>query len=299
MTLLAVSASAVAAFFVAGYVVGTPPRIGLPRRHQERRTASAGQQWLTQAGVALTPRQFWTGSTVIGLLAYLGVLGITATPVVALAPAVTVALLPRWALARQRSRRLREVQEAWPDGLRQLRAAIATGRSLPQAVAGLAADGPIPLRKAFARFPVLLRMIGMVPALETIKAELADPTSDRVIEVLVLAHERGGRTVGDILHDLADATTTDVATLEQIETDALEQKINARAVFALPWLVLLMLCSRPGHFRDFYASGQGLVVVAIGGALSLLGMWLVGRLAREPVEPRVLVPGEPPLQGRP
>ncbi len=36
------------------------------------------------------------------------------------------------------------------------------------------------------------------PALELVKEELADPTSDRVIEVLLLAHERGGPIVRHI-----------------------------------------------------------------------------------------------------
>ncbi len=38
-------------------------------------------------------------------------------------------------------------------------------------------------------------MLRVVPALETIKEELADPSSDKVIEVLVLAHQYGGETL--------------------------------------------------------------------------------------------------------
>jgi Flp pilus assembly protein TadB len=79
-----------------------------------------------------------------------------------------------------------------------------------------------------------------------------------------------------------------VKTGEQIATDALEQKINARAVFVLPWLVLLLLTARPGHFRDFYQSSGGLLVVAVAGVASLLGVLVLGRLARDPVEERVL-----------
>ncbi|HWB70759.1 MAG TPA: hypothetical protein VG452_00950 [Egibacteraceae bacterium] len=287
MRLLAALCSGVAAYLLVGYVTGCAPRLELGRARRTRGQLSRRQLWLTQAGVKLTPRQFWVGSTAVGVAAFVLVALTTSTPVVAAVPAISVALLPQVYFARQRARRLREVQEAWPDGLRELLAGIAAGMSLPQAIAVLASSGPLPLQRAFARFSLLARMLGVVAALELIKEELADPTSDRVIEVLILAHDRGGRTVSAVLRDLAAAATHDTRTLEEIATSGLEQKINARAVFVLPWLVLLTLTARPGHFRDFYQSSGGLVVVIVAGLLSLLGMWLVGRLGREPAEERV------------
>ncbi len=183
------------------------------------------------------------------------------------------------------------MQAAWPDGLRDLIASIAAGRSLTQALDALAASGPAPLQEAFARFPMLARMLGTVPALEVIKEELADPTSDRVIEVLVIAHERGGQIVRDILEDLVAATTRDLKVLEEIETEGLEMKINARAVLVLPWLVLVALTIRDGPFRDFYRSTGGLVVVLIAGVLSVAGGFLIARLASTRAEQRVFGSG--------
>ena len=89
-------------------------------------------------------------------------------------------------------------------------------------------------------------MLGTGPALELVKEELADPTSDRVLEVLILAHERGGAIVREILDDLVDATTRDLKLLDELETEGLEMRINARAVVVLPWLVLVALTARPG-----------------------------------------------------
>jgi tight adherence protein B len=122
-----------------------------------------------------------------------------------------------------------------------------------------------------------------------IKADLADPTSDRVIEVLILAYERGGSVVPEILSDLAEATTRDLWTLEEIQTDALEQKINSRVVFVLPWLVLVALTARSGPFREFYASSAGVVVALIGAVMSLVGVVIASKLGRQPTETRVFV----------
>src|SRR5437667_248392 len=114
-----------------------------------------------------------------------------------------------------------------------------------------------------------------------------EPTSDRVIEVLVLAHERGGRIVTEVLRDLADATARDCKTLEEIASDRLEPKINSRAVFALPWFVLVMLTATPGPIRDFYRTSRGVAVIVLAALMSLVGIWIVERLSRDPVEERV------------
>jgi tight adherence protein B len=286
MTLLAGLAVGVFVYFLVGFATGYAPEIKI-RRFRPRKQISNRQLWLNQAGVSLTPRQFFAGSVAVGTIAFVAIAALTGAPMVALVPAAGVAALPHAYFARRRNAHLRRVQEAWPDGLRDLIASISAGRSLPQALSALAATGPAPLQEAFARFPMLSRMLGTVPALEVIKEELADPTSDRVIEVLVLAHERGGQIVRDILEDLVAATTRDLKLLEEIETEGLEMKINARAVLVLPWLVLVALTIREGPFRDFYRSTGGLIVVLVAGLLSLVGGFLITRLARTRGEQRV------------
>jgi tight adherence protein B len=262
----------------------------LPRRltRSTRARVMPRREWLRPPGAAFTPWQFWTGSLLAGAVTFAIVTLVTGAAVVAAAPALGVAALPRAYFGRQRAARLRAVQAAWPDGLRDLGASITAGRSLTQALGRLAQDGPAALREEFARFPALARVLGTEPALEMVREELADPTSDRVIEVLVVAHERGGAVVPEIIADLVSATTRDVKLLDELETDGLEMRLNTRAVLALPWLVLVALTVRPGPFRDFYGSTGGLVVVAIGAAFSALGAWWVGRLARAEREPRVL-----------
>lgn len=277
-----------ACFLVAGLPRGRTRGLFAPRRAGVR-AGRGGQRriWLQQAGATLTPAQFAAGSMLVGVLAFLVLAVLTGAPAVALVPSVALALLPRAYFARRRQRRLREVQEAWPDGLRDVLSSVAAGRSVRHAVAELAESGPAALRVAFARFPVRSRMLGTVPALELVKEELADPASDRVLEVLVLAHERGGRIVTEILEDLIVATTRDLKASEEIASESLEMKINARAVLVLPWLVLVMLTVRAGAFRDFYQTRAGVWVVVLGAVLSAVGAALIGRLARERAERRV------------
>jgi len=287
VTLLAALCVGVCCAALAGAALGVlPRRIGVtPRR---ARVPARAQLWLHQAGLTATPSQFVGASIALGAAALLAVAAMTGSVFVAIVPALSLALLPRSYYSRRRRLRMRAVQAAWPDGLRDLLASIAAGRSLTQAVNALSTTGPPALRDAFARFPELARVLGTVPALDVVKEELSDPTSDRVLEVLMLAHERGGTIVRTILEDLATATTADLKLLEELETEGLEMRINARAVVVLPWLVLVALTVRPGPFRDYYRTGAGVATLAVAAALSLVGVVLLDRLGRQHDEQRVL-----------
>src|SRR5581483_1750392 len=133
-------------------------------------------------------------------------------------------------LARRRAARRQAVLAAWPDTLRELAAGVGAGRSLTQALRDLAVTAPEPLREAFAQFESLDRALGTAAALEVVRGDLAEPTSDRIVEVLLLALERGGPIVARILDDLVVATSKDLKVLDEIESDGLEMKLNARAV---------------------------------------------------------------------
>ena len=281
VTVVAAAATSVAVAFVARWVL-----TGVRDRSRPR-TRGAG--WLKESGVDVTPGQFWLASVGAGLGTYAVVFALTSLPIVSLMPSVVVATLPKAYFSRKRAQRLDDVQRSWPDGLRDLHASVRSGASLPTAIEGLASFGPVPLREAFRDFPVYSRSLGVVPALEMIRSDLSDPTSDRVIEVLILAYERGGAVVPEILADLADATTKDLWTLEEIRTDALEQKINSRIVFVLPWLVLVAMTARAGPFREFYASPMGVLVAAVGGVMSVVGVVIATKLGAQPTEPRVFV----------
>ena len=113
--------------------------------------------WLDQAGVGLGLAAFWGGSAFAGGFAMLAIAALTGSVFVGAVPGFAVALLPRAYFGRRRRSRMKEVQAAWPDGLRDVVASIAAGLSLTQAITNLAATGPAASRAAFAQFPQLAR----------------------------------------------------------------------------------------------------------------------------------------------
>jgi tight adherence protein B len=290
--LLASLAVGVVAYLAAGLLTGYTPQVRgrvrtLGRAGTRGRAGFDRQVWLLQAGTELSVVQFLAGSVAAAVVTLVLVGVVTGDPIVAVVPAVAIGLLPRAFFGRRRARRLAELQQAWPDGLRHIVGGVESGMSLNQSIASLATSGPEPLRLAFERFAVNARMVGLPAALEIVKGQLANSTSDRVIEVLLLAHERGGRIVTEVLSDLAEATTKDLKTIEEIASDQLEPKINARAVFALPWLVLVLLTASAGPFRAFYRSAAGVAVIVAAAVMSAIGILIVERMSKDEPEERV------------
>ena len=287
MRVMAALMAGVTASLLVALVTGVmPASIGRSRRRKvvESRTAVA----LRQSGLMIPASRMYLIAFGCAAAVFVAVYGLSGVGVVAIVPAVVAGFGPRWWLARRAAHRQELVLRAWPDAVRDVVASIGAGVSLQHSLEQLADYGPLALRPVFTRFSVAARAVGVVPALEGMRDDLADATSDRVIEILLVAYERGGAIVPDILRDLAAATTRDIWVLEQVQTESLEQRINARAVFALPWFVLIAITLQEGPFRDFYRSAAGVVVIVIGGLASAFGMMLIRRLGTQPVEPRVL-----------
>lgn len=285
MRFLAALFAAVAVAAAVAAVTGIKlPMPRPPRRPRTPAWAEAAQR----EGISLL--RFLGASVAVVAIAWLVVAAFTGSALVALVPSLAVGLIPATYVRSRAQRRHNERLAAWPDAMRSLVSSLQAGTSLHQALLELGRSGPVPLREVWVRYQRLTdHGLPETRALDVVRRELADPLSDRICEVLAIATTKGSRIALRVLRDIADAAAADVQLGERLQTAALEQRLNARAVFALPWITLIVLCGRPGPFRDFYASGQGASVLLLAAAMSTAGMFLVRRLSRTPDEPRVLL----------
>ncbi len=287
MRLAAALAGGVFAYLLVGVLTGHAPR-SLVRSSGRTRSRSGLADRLHQADVAVTVGQFVAMSAGAGAVTFLVVWVLSGALPVAAVPALAVACLPRAWVTRQGERQAGLRVGAWPDALRDLVAHLEAPMSLHRGLVELGRSGPAPLRPAWRRYEALTTALDYRAALESVRSELADPVSDRIIAVLAVAHEQGAGVVMDVLRDLADATAKDLRLNDEIDTAQLERRIEARAAVVLPFAVLVLLCSTSGPYRDFYSSGGGLVVIVVGSVMALGGMALIARLGRLPAEARVL-----------
>ena len=290
MTLLASLLAGIAVYSGVGVLTGYAPKIRF--RKVLKPDLSRQQMWLIQAGSDLTTWQFTAGSGTVGFVVFVLTSMVTGAWWLGVVPALVAALMPQAYYSRRRRERLRRFREAWPDALRDMLATITAGSTLVLALYDLAENGPLPLRPAFGRFQLVSRMMGVVPALELVKEELGDPTSDRVIEVLVLAYQHGGSLMNEVLRDLVGEITEDLRLEADIRADGTEQRIESQVVLVIPWLMLLFLSVTSYQYQAYYRSVDGLIVVGIAMGWSLVGVLMLKRLGRAMSERRVLVRSE-------
>lgn len=255
---------------------------------RRRRQRAGARGWLRQAGVTVTPTKFAATSGGLGLAAAGVVWAASGALPLAVAIGIGVATLPKAWFARQRELRARERLVHWPEVLRDLVAHLETPMSLHRALVELSMSGPRPFRPIWSRYRQLAATLDQRTALLAVKADLADPVSDRTIEIIISAGEQGTVAAIEILRRLADDTTKDLRLLEAMETAQLEQRIEANAAVVLPFAVLVFLCATAAPFREFYSSAAGGRIIAIGAVMSLAGRAVIRRLGALPEEERVM-----------
>lgn len=202
------------------------------------------------------------------------------------------AILAGWApLAgvRLRARQRRVVlRDLWPEAVDNLVSGIRAGLSLPEALAQLSERGPEPLRPSFAAFAEDHRATGrFAECLDRLKADLADPVGDRIIEALRLTREVGGNDLGNLLRTLSTFLREDARTRAELEARQSWTVNAARLAVAAPWVVLAMLATRPEAVTA-YNRPAGVLVLAIGAAVSVIAYRVMMVIGRLPEEGRVL-----------
>lgn len=260
-----------------------------PPRQQPNGWAARRQDALVRAGLeGVTTPQLAATCLGLGFVGFLLAVLVSRSVVIGAAFGVIAAWAPV-ALVRLRARQRSDaLRDAWPDVVDDLASAVRAGLSLPEALAQLAQRGPEQLRPAFRRFADDYRASGRFSdSVDRLKASLADPVADRVVETLRLAREVGGSDLGRLLRTLSAFLREDARTRGELESRQAWAVNAARLAVAAPWLVLALLSLRP-EAVEAYDSTAGLIVLATGGALSVVAYRLMIRIGRLPREERVL-----------
>lgn len=244
---------------------------------------------LVQAGAgAVTPGALVATATGLGLVVALLLGSLAGSAVVGVGFGLLAARGP-FALVTARARhRADEARRLWPDVVDSLASGVRAGLTLPEAVAQVGTRGPDPLREPFVLFGEDYRASGRFhDSLDLLKARLADPVADRIVETLRLTREVGGTDLGHTLRTLAEFLRADARVRGEIEARQSWTVNAARLAAAAPWVVLAMLAFR-GQSLAAYNSAAGVTVLVAGAAATVVAYRLMVRAGRLATEERVL-----------
>ncbi|WP_207453328.1 type II secretion system F family protein [Herbiconiux sp. SYSU D00978] len=258
----------------------------------------SGSRRPRRAGARLRERLVLAGLGDVGLPVLLGVtvavalgaaaLAFVLVPVLPVAAAAGVlglaapATVLRWrARSRRRANRL-----LWPDVVDHLVAGVRSGQALPDALSALAVNGPEAMRAEFALFERDWRITGDFGlAIDALKARLADPVADRLLETLRMSREVGGSELPGVLRALAGYLRADGALRAEVEARQGWVVNAARLGVAAPWIVLVLLATRP-EAAAAYNSAGGVALILVGLVLSVVAYRLMLGIGRLPEEQR-------------
>ena len=260
-----------------------------PKRRTGARRPGRRAQLLAAAGLTgINAAQLLALQIGLGLLVTVVVLLTTGTVTVSLAFGIFGFGLPVVQVRRLAGKRRADLREVWPEAVDNLASAVRAGLSLPEALSALAGRGPEALRPHFARFAAEYRSSGRFGAcLDRLKAELADPVGDRIVETLRVAREVGGSDLGRVLRTLSAFLREDARTRAELETRQGWVVQAARLAVAAPWVVLLLLATQSTTLAA-YDSPLGTALLVGGGVLCVVAYRVMLRIGRLPEDVRVL-----------
>ena len=246
-----------------------------------RMLAEAG---FPSASPATVPAATIAGGTAAAAATWL----MAGVPAVSVLAGVAAGAAPVLWLRSQAARRRKARRGMWPDVCDLLIGAIRSGLPVPEALARIADSVPPALRPAFRTYATDLSASGQFDSSVTrLKATLADPTADRILETLRMARQVGGGQLVPVLRALSAAVRSDTAM--RAEVDARQSWTRGAAMLGViaPWVILLLLSLRPEGSAAYSGVG-GLVLITSGAAVSVLAYRLMLRVGRLPEPERWL-----------
>ena len=254
-----------------------------------------GRQWpvttlhdrLAQAGLG------WISVPALVVVSILAAVAATAATF-ALVPVVAIGLiaglagfvLPTSIVGWRARTRRRAARVLWPDIVDHLVSALRSGLALPDSVVTLAHNGPALTREAFAEFEREYRATGNFGlCVDDLKTRLADPVADRILETLRMSREVGGSELTTVLRNLATYLRQEAAIRSEVDARQSWVMNAAKLGVAAPWVILILLATRP-EAAAAYNSSAGVVLIVAGMFVTAAAYRVMLGLGRMPEERR-------------
>ncbi len=236
---------------------------------------------LRRAGFERVPIAVFAGAAfALGLALGAVALALTGVVAVALIALIGGSVAPVTIVRVRSVQRRNRNRLVWPDVVDHLVASIRSGVALPEGVAGLAESGPAVLREDFAAYTRQYRLTGSFRvALDELKERLADPTADRILETLRMSRDVGGSELPTVLKSLGSYLREEQAVRHEVEAKQSWVMNAAKLGSAAPWIVLLMLGTRP-EAASAFNSFEGAIVILIGLGVTVAAYLLMLRIAK-------------------
>jgi tight adherence protein B len=195
------------------------------------------------------------------------------------AAGLALGAVPFTVIAFKRNRRLRQFEEHFPEALDLLGRAVRAGHAFTTGMEMIGKESPEPIgsefRKTFEEqnfgLPMrdaLLNMTERIPLLDV-----------RFFVTALLVQKETGGNLAEILDNLSRVIRDRFRIYREVRTKTAAGRLSAMILIALPPVMMLVLSNlNPGYMQVLFDDPKGPTVLAIAGALQLIGSAIIWKI---------------------
>ncbi len=238
------------------------------------------QTLLDQADVQWSAAKMLTNQGAIALGSFFVVIAFGKSPVLGLALAISIMVLPVTWLNMRRNRRMKRLANQLPDVFEIMSQALRAGHSLASALQVVHEQLPDPVGTEFGRvFHEQNLGIKIEDALLSM-ADRVDSMDVRFFVTAVLIQRQTGGDLAEVLDNIGSVIRGRLELLGMVQSLTAEGRMSGYVLFALPFLVfaaVMGLNPNYGHELLDEPSGKIMLMIALGMQLMGLAMirWIV------------------------
>ena len=207
--------------------------------------------------------------------------------VISAAFSIFVGIFVSLAQRKSESKRSSEIQSACPEIIDHLISGLQSGLSLNESLVGLSLRGPGVTQSYFEIFREDVYGTGdFMGALERVKSQLGEPSTDQVIEALLISKTLGGAELINILRLLGNFIREDLTLRREISVKQNWIKNSAHLSAGAPWILLLLLSTQPATTASF-STTSGIAVLLSGLIMTCIAYLWMNKLGQLPQPSRV------------
>lgn len=201
------------------------------------------------------------------------------SPVLAVATAMAIALLPRFALRWLKKRRLDQLHGQLPDALLMLASGLRGGANLQQAMEGLSRDLSPPISQELALVVREQRLgIAFEDSIEYLAQRVPSQDMQLVSSALRISREVGGN-LADTVARLGDTIRKRLLMEQKIKALTSQGRLQGIVMTALPGLIVLALLQiEPQAMGALFHTVRGWAVLAIAILFEVLGYFWIRKI---------------------
>jgi len=189
--------------------------------------------------------------------------------------------LPWLFLSVARTRRENHFLSQLPDTLQLLAGGLASGYSLPQAMDSVVRESRPPISAEFSRALIEARL-GLLPedALDAIAVRTGSRDFSWIVMAIRIQRNVGGN-LAELLATVADTLRERERLRRQVSALSAEGRISGLILGVLPVVfALYLILVRPDYISPLFNTRLGLILLAIGSVLLVIGGFWMSKLVR-------------------